>query len=224
MQAELFVKKKINPALPSQVDDYILLKKIAERKEDALLALYERYSRLVFSTACHIVSDRNCAENILYELFLDIWKKPNDYEARGKSLAGALVALTRNRAIALKRTRALPASEAVPVLDSWGGKPREQRKNSVISIDAKPEAPSLSPKRKMINSPLKKLDSMPGAFCEVLHLALFQGLTQEEISTELGVPLATVKLQTRSALKWIHNETAQRPGKTGAILPTVAGG
>jgi RNA polymerase sigma-70 factor (ECF subfamily) len=79
--------------------DYRLVTRIVHRDEDAFGAIYDRYSRVIYSVALRVVRDAGIAEDILHDIFLNLWRSPQQFDgARGK-LAPWLAVIARNRAI-----------------------------------------------------------------------------------------------------------------------------
>ena len=85
------------------VEDTALLREIANQEAEALAILYDRYSRLLFSVAYHMVGDNNLAEEITLDVFRRVWQKANSYRADRASVRTWLTSMTRNRAIDMLR-------------------------------------------------------------------------------------------------------------------------
>src|SRR6266581_7584429 len=90
---------------PGQIPDNDLLSAVARHDEAALAAVYDRYKLILFSLIFRILHDRQEAEDVLQEVFIQVWRRAGDFnEARGRAFTW-LVTLTRSRAI--DRLRAL---------------------------------------------------------------------------------------------------------------------
>ena len=85
------------------VSDWSLLERVVRKDESALSALYDRYSGLVFSEAKRILRDTGAAEEILQDLFYQVWRTAERFDAARGSLAGWLLVAARNRAISRLR-------------------------------------------------------------------------------------------------------------------------
>jgi len=71
-----------------------------------MAVLFDRYSRVVYSVALRVLRDAAAAEDILQDIFMQIWRKPESFIATRGSMGGWLAVVTRNRAIdALRRRR-----------------------------------------------------------------------------------------------------------------------
>ena len=67
--------------------------------------LYDRYSAVVYAVALRVLGDTGAAEDVLQEVFLQLWRKPSAFDAARGSLASWLAVITRNRAIDSLRKR-----------------------------------------------------------------------------------------------------------------------
>ena len=78
-------------------EDEALLKRISIGHEEAMASLYDLYSGLVYQVAIRLLDDEIRAEEILHDVFLDLWRKPGTYRQKRCSLAYRLVTATRRR-------------------------------------------------------------------------------------------------------------------------------
>jgi RNA polymerase sigma-70 factor (ECF subfamily) len=171
---------------PAQPTDVALLNAIAARDEAALAQLYDRYDRILFGLLMRILNNREEAEDVLQEVFLQVWRKAADFdEKRGRPFTW-LVTLTRSRGI--DRLRTLAARERVAVAGA--------REVSDEVSDAATDA-FKSEQRGLVSDALAKL---PDEQKRPIMLAYFDGLTQTEIATRTGAPLGTVKTRMRTGM------------------------
>ena len=171
---------------PAQENDVALLKAIAARDEVALAELYDRYRAILFGLLMRILNNREEAEDVLQEVFLQVWRKAADFdESRGRPFTW-LVTLARSRGI--DRLRTLAVRERVA--EAGAREPLEE-----IS-DAATDA-FKSEQRGLVSDALAKL---PDEQKRPIMLAYFEGLTQSEIATNLGAPLGTVKTRMRTGM------------------------
>jgi RNA polymerase sigma-70 factor (ECF subfamily) len=171
---------------PAQNNDVELLRAIAARDEGALAALYDRYRAILLGLLMRILNNREEAEDVLQELFLQVWRRAADFdENRGRPFTW-LVTMARSRGI--DRLRALASRERVAA----EGARDETEAVSDVASDA-----FRSEQRGLVNSALAQL---PDEQQRTLMLAYFEGLTQSEIAARLGAPLGTVKTRMRTGL------------------------
>jgi RNA polymerase sigma-70 factor (ECF subfamily) len=170
-----------------EIPDVELVRAIQRGDESALGALYDRYSAILFGLIVRIVNSRPEAEDILQQVFLQVWNRAANFdEARGKVFTW-LVTLARSRAIDRLRSLAVRAK----AVDTAG---QTAPQSAPASGD---EAVLRGEQREFIREILQEL---PDEQRTVLLLAYFEGLTQTEIAERLGQPLGTIKTRMRTAL------------------------
>lgn len=169
-----------------QGNDVLLLQAIAGGEEIALSQLYDRYRLILFGLLVRILRSQSEAEEVLQEVFIQVWQRAGDFdEARGKPFTW-LVTLARSRAI--DRLRALGARERAT---------HEAVRNiPEVWSDAVTDA-IRAERGQIVRTALSRL---PEEQRRALFLAYFEGLSQSEISARLATPLGTVKTRVRSGL------------------------
>ena len=181
-------------AEPAQENDVALLSAIAARDEVALAQLYDRYRAILFGLVMRILNNREEAEDVLQEVFLQVWRKAADFdESRGRPFTW-LVTLARSRGI--DRLRTLASRERVAEAGA--------REASEEISDAATDA-FKSEQRGLVN---KALAQLPDEQKRPLMLAYFDGLTQSEIATRLDAPLGTVKTRMRTGMMNLREQLA----------------
>jgi RNA polymerase sigma-70 factor (ECF subfamily) len=155
--------------------------------EGALAALYDRYGAILFGLIVRIVNSRPEAEDVLQQVFLQVWNRSADYsEARGRVFSW-LVTMARSRAI--DRMRALGVRDRAVVTAT-------QAQN--FTQAAVGESAVLRREQREVIRGL--MESLSAEQREVLFLAYFEGLTQSEIAERINTPLGTVKTRMRTGL------------------------
>ena len=86
---------KIPPS--SAEEDAVLLARVQRGEEPAMASLFDRYSKLVYSVALRVLRDPAAAEDVLQEIFLQVWRSPEGFRATRGSLGGWLAVVARNR-------------------------------------------------------------------------------------------------------------------------------
>lgn len=170
----------------AQTTDIDLLHSIARRDEQALASLYDRYRIILFGLLVRILNSREEAEDVLQEVFLQIWRRAGDFdEQRGRPFTW-LVTLARSRAI--DRLRLLGARQRVA---------ESAAHNTYDEVSDAATDTLQSEQREIVQRALAEL---PDEQKRTLLLAYFEGLTQSEIAARLGTPLGTVKTRMRSGM------------------------
>src|SRR3984885_12743804 len=96
----------VNSPPPSSQEDAALLMLVQRGDEYAMATLFDRYSKIVYSVALRVLRDPASAEDVLQEIFMQIWRNPDSFVATRGSLGGWLAVGSRNRSIdALRRKR-----------------------------------------------------------------------------------------------------------------------
>jgi RNA polymerase sigma-70 factor (ECF subfamily) len=158
--------------------DAELLGLVANAHREALGQLYLRHARAVRSAAFRITHDANEAEDLVHDVFLEVWRAAGEYEpARGSVRAWLLV---RARSRSLDRRRRLKRSLS------------EELFYPPNSCTAPPEAEDLT-----LRSAVNRL---PAALRELLELGYYAGMSSTEMATALAIPLGTVKSRVARAL------------------------
>ena len=163
-----------------------MLHAVARRDEAALASLYDRYRVILFGLLVRILGSREEAEDILQDVFIQVWRRAADFDAaRGKPFTW-LVTLTRSRAI--DRLRQLHARERLATASAQEAPPE--------ASDAVQDAYN-SEQREIVAGALRQL---PEEQRQTLVLAYFEGLTQTEIASRLNTPLGTIKTRMRAGM------------------------
>jgi RNA polymerase sigma-70 factor (ECF subfamily) len=173
-------------AQTSQTSDNDLLHAVARGDETALASIYDRYHTILFGLILRILHDRQEAEDVLQEVFLQVWRRARDFdEARGRAFTW-LVTIARSRALDRLRTSGARAKLADQVALSAGNDMGDAAEDAMKSEEA--------------TIVRRALAELPEEQQRPLFLAYFEGLTQTEIAARLGDPLGTVKTRIRSGL------------------------
>lgn len=170
--------------------DSELLTRVQEKDEDALTELYRRFGGLIFTVALRVVGDKALAEEIMQDTFLRCWTRAETFDPGRASVGPWLAGIARNRSIDLLRSGQHQARlrERVP-LDP-GRFPRFSTEIDQVLA------------RKDVGQALEQLS--PGQR-QVIEMAYYGGLTQQEIARLLGVPLGTIKSRTRLAMNQLRD-------------------
>jgi RNA polymerase sigma-70 factor (ECF subfamily) len=181
------------PGAPGDVD---LMLGIQRGDADALSQLYDRYNGIIKALALRIIHNDTEADDLLQEVFMEIWNQAKNFSAaKGKPL-GWMVTLTRRRAIdALRKKQAYARAE-----ERLQAQPEQQPLAWVQNSTA--EDIRFGDTRALM---AKVISSLPEAQQQVIDLAFFQGMSQREIAANTNIPLGTVKTRLELGLKKIYD-------------------
>ena len=173
----------------SQTEDRELLRRVAAGDQAALGELYDRFSGLLLALARRVLGNDQDAEEVLQEVFLQVWNQARRYDPSRSSVSTWLVLITRSRSIDRLRSRQVK------------DRTLQGLKQENPSTHTSPEGPGSvlwSERRQRLNSEMSEL---PAEQRQILQLAFFKGMTQSEIAQSTGIPLGTVKTRTLLAMK-----------------------
>ena len=180
-----FMYREMGPANTppqSSQDDATLLAFVRRGDEHAMASLYDRYSKAVYSVALRVLRDPASAEDVLQQIFMQVWRSPESFIAVRGGFGGWLTVITRNRSIdALRRKR---PTDAVPD----------------ISLASSSDLSSESERRSMAQRARSVISKLPSDQRKMLEMAFFDGLTHSEIAEMTADPPETVTARICGAL------------------------
>jgi len=150
--------------------------------QNALAELYDRYSSVVYAVALRVLGDAAAAEDILQEVFLQLWRNPAAFDAARGNLGSWLAVITRNRAIDALRRR----------------KPETDIEDVVVSVA--PDFAAEADRSRAAEKVRSLLGAMSSPQRSALEMAYFQGMSHSEIAARTGEPLGTIKTRIRAGL------------------------
>jgi RNA polymerase sigma-70 factor, ECF subfamily len=176
--------------------DRFALQRMVRGDHDALAEVYDRHARLLYSLALRIVGRQPDAEDVLQEVFTQVWRQAARYDTSRGTVAGWLVMLTRSRALdRLRRERGAPTTDiewaSVDVVDPG------------TTVDLQLVTAEQAARVRVA------LEALPEAQRVPLELGYFEGLSQSAIAARLGVPLGTIKTRMRQALLRLRDALAE---------------
>jgi RNA polymerase sigma-70 factor, ECF subfamily len=159
-----------------------------DRSGDELRELYRRYAPELFGFATSALGDRELAEEVVQDVFVQLWRHAEDYDQRRASVRTWLYAIARNRIIDAHRRAAARPKRADD----------DDSLDNAAEVDAALDHAVL---RWQVTAALARLSP---AHREVIRLAHYGGLSLREISERKGIPLGTVKSRTSYALRTLR--------------------
>lgn len=164
------------------LDDGHLMSAVRAGNQDAMALLYDRYSSVVYSVALRVLGETAGAEDVLQEIFMQLWRNPAAFDASRGNLAPWLAVIARNRALDLLRKR----------------KPQTEIEETLISVE--PDLAAEADRKRVATKIRSTLEQMPASQRSALEMAYFEGYSHSEISEKTGEPLGTIKTRIRSGL------------------------
>ena len=167
---------------PDHRDDAALVARLRAGDQSAMADLYDRYSGVVYGVALRVLANATAAEDVVQEVFLQLWRNPQTFDAERGRLAPWLAVIARNRAIDHLRKR--PAEADIDELPISTGVDLESDAAQKFAVD----------KVRGV------LSSLPQDQRKALEMAFFEGMTHTEIAGKTGEPLGTIKTRIRTGL------------------------
>jgi RNA polymerase sigma-70 factor, ECF subfamily len=163
---------------------------LSRGEESAVAALYDRYSPLVYGVAVRVLRESQAAEDVLQEVFIQLWRNPAAFDCGRGDLGAWLAVIARNRAIdSLRKTK---SEEELP-----------------DCVPAKTNLEDQAEREITIGKVQAVLAGIPQEQRTAIDMAFFQGLTHSEIAQRTQQPLGTIKTRIRSALMALRRAFAE---------------
>lgn len=167
---------------PNKQDEAALIERIRAGDEAAMAEMYDRYSGIVYGVALRVLGNASAAEDVLQEVFLQLWRNPLAFDANRGKLPVWLAVIARNRAIDHLRRR--PIEDDIAELPISTGVNLEDESAQRLAVEK-------------IRGALGRL---PAEQRRALEMAFFEGMTHTEIAGKTGEPLGTIKTRIRAGL------------------------
>ncbi len=171
-------------------DEMRLVARIRAGDQQAMSELYDRYAKVVYAVALRVLQDAAGAEDVLQDVFLQLWRNPDAFDASRGSLAAWLAVISRHKSIDRLRKRR-PETDIEDCVIASGPDLRDETERTLVIEKVRVVLAEMNPDQR-----------------KVLELAFFQGLTHTEIAAKTGEPLGTVKTRIRSGLQQLRAKFA----------------
>jgi RNA polymerase sigma-70 factor (ECF subfamily) len=187
--------------------DEDLVRRTAAGEPDAFADLFDRHSPRVLGLLVKLLGSRGEAEEVLQEVFLQVWSRAADYDPRRAGVGGWLLLLARSRALDRIRSRRSRVhrertAHEDAVLD------RGMRENPVGTRRLEAEERS--------SQVFSALGELPEEQRRAVELAFFEGLSHSQIARRMEAPLGTVKSRILLGMKKLRQTLSAR----GMTAPT----
>ena len=163
------------------------------RDADGFRAAYARHHRGVYAAAFRILGDAQLSQDVVQDVFLRFWRRPNAYDPRRGELGSYLRLMARSRALDLWREGQVRARAA----------DRLRVVHFVGEADGLPVLAERETESSAVRAALRKL---PEGQREALVLAYWGGLTADQIARQVNIPLGTAKSRIRLGLARLRDE------------------
>lgn len=162
-----------------------ILNRIASGDKTAVQECLNKYGGLVWSLARRMSASQEDAEDAVQEIFVDIWKNAERFDAAQSSETTFIAMIARRRLIDRLRfaKRRIAADSLEDIVNEPQNRADEEMQTSIEAKDAARALRHLRPEQR-----------------QVLQLSIVQGLSHQEISDATGIPLGTVKTHARRGI------------------------
>jgi RNA polymerase sigma-70 factor, ECF subfamily len=182
--------------------DRQLVRAVANGSADALGRLYNRYAPTVFGLARRILTRPEDAEEVVQDVFAQVWRDAGRYAEDRATVAGWIVMLARTRAIDRLRARHARPDQPQGVESSTAA--------ALVAGGSSPEqAASAAEESRAVK---RALGELPESQRSLVELGYYEGLTHTEIAARTGVPLGTVKTRLRLAMTTLRDALKDNRG------------
>ena len=184
------------PEQTAASEDAALMCAIADRDSEALATLYDRYSAILKALIIRVIHDESEADDLLQEIFMQIWRQAKNYSQKKGQALGWIVTLTRRRAIdrlrkrqAYHRVTERLELETEHHPDAWQ---HSRIDNDILQDDL----------RQFLR---QRIEALPALQRQAIDLAFFKGMSQREIAIHTNTPLGTIKTRLELGLRKLYD-------------------
>ncbi len=193
--SDMMSARRGRPQMADADSDEALLAAVREADRSALAALYDRYVPTLLAVACRMLQNRRDAEDLIHDLFLEVWHKAGHYDARRGTVRHWLFMRLRSRAI--DRIRALSNARKHAMMISDEAVTGDDRE---VDITRHADYQHASRAMQQLSEEQR----------HVLELAYFKGWTCRDIATGCGIPIGTVKSRLAAAVALLRRELSEQ--------------
>ena len=168
-------------------NDALIASRLAAGDDHALAEVFDRFGAAVYGAAMRIIGDATSAQDVVQDVFAELWSRPDRYDPDAGPLRPYLLMLSRHRAVDLVRSelRRLARQERHgrlgPQADQWPVTREVETAETVSTVRA-------------------AVGLLPESQRKVIELAYFQGLSCRQVAQAAGIPEGTAKSRLRLAL------------------------
>lgn len=180
-------QKKKEAAYPDQAWAE-LIGRMSNGDQSALAEFYDQSSRMVFGMVMRVVNDRSAAEEVTLDAFHQVWRQARNFDPDRGRPSSWLITIARNRAIDRLRSTRWNRQEQTPL---------EEVMPFLAETDTPEHSACAYEQQKLVRTALAQLNADQR---QLIEIAFFSGLTHQQISATLNLPLGTVKTRIRAGM------------------------
>jgi RNA polymerase sigma-70 factor (ECF subfamily) len=177
-------------------EDITLLKGIISRDEHSFSSLYDKYAQLLYTLAMRIIRSVDDSEDIIHDVFIEIWNKPNAYQPTMGSFYSWIVGLTRSMSLARRHSKGIQKQHHLTAISTISFH------TEILNNDS--SATRLIDEKRILLS--KTLTLLNDEEKQALVLAYYEGYKQSEIAVLLKLPANVIKFRIDDALSTISSD------------------
>ncbi len=176
-----------------EAGDALLAARLAAGDNDALAEVFDELAPSVYAVARRVLGESAAAQDVVQDVFVELWSRPNRYDPQVGTLRTYLAVLARHRALDVARSELRRIA-------------RQERHHWMV-----PREPELSAYEQVTSAAAAAavrdaVNRLPEPQRRVVELAYFQGMTCREVAAAAGIPEGTAKSRLRRALQQLENE------------------
>jgi RNA polymerase sigma-70 factor (ECF subfamily) len=184
-----------------QARDQAWAARLVAGDEHALREVYREYAAAVLGLAARVIANESIAEEVVQEVFVRLWERPERYDATRGPLRAYLLAMTHSRAV-----------ERVRSEDSL------RRRHEIAQREALREPPVVDPEHQLVDKDVsaairKALAGLPESQRVPIEMAYFEGMSYRQVAAALNEPEGTIKYRIRGGMQKLR--TALRAAEVG---------
>jgi RNA polymerase sigma-70 factor, ECF subfamily len=167
--------------------DAVLAARLAAGDDHALADVFDALGRSVYGSALSILGDDNAAQDVVQDVFVELWSHPDRYDPGAGTLRTYLTMMARHRAVDLVRSELRRVA-------------RQERSYRLTPVTPAPGAGDQAMAAHTAGVVRAAVQLLPASQRQVIELAYFEGLTCREVAHAAGIPEGTAKSRLRLAL------------------------
>jgi RNA polymerase sigma-70 factor (ECF subfamily) len=180
-----------------EASDASLAVAIGRFSEPALAEVYRRHGAAVHALAARVVGSTAMADDVTQETFVNLWRRPERFDASRGSLRGFLLTLAHSRAVDALRSEAARTA-------------REQRGGQEAFLSAGYDIERHAWDLLVADQVRVAFDDLPATERTAIEMAYFKGFSYRQVAATLGEPEGTIKSRIRSGLRRLHRALEQK--------------